>query len=137
MINEWENDIGGVLFSEDDIKAMVDKVAGQISKDYAGKTVHLVCVLKGGTFFMCELAKRITVPVTMDFLAVSSYGDATTSSGMVKFIKDLDESVEGKDVIVVEDMLDSGRTLSYVAKILKERNPNSLSIISLKSSFRS
>lgn len=120
-----------VLIAEDEINNRIQEMADELSEKYAGKSIHLVGILKGSIFFLCELAKRITVPVTMDFLAFSSYGDATTSSGRVKFIKDLDESVEGKDVIVVEDILDSGRTLSYVAKILKERNPNSLSIITL------
>lgn len=120
-----------VLIAEDEINNRIQEMADELSEKYAGKSIHLVGILKGSIFFLCELAKRITVPVTMDFLAVSSYGDATTSSGRVKFIKDLDESVEGKDVIVVEDILDSGRTLSYVAKILKDRNPNSLSIITL------
>lgn len=93
----------------------------KISEEYAGKQVHLICVLKGGVFFMCELAKRITVPVTMDFMSVSSYGDGTQSSGIVKIAKDLDESLEGKDVIVVEDIVDSGRTLYYLLDILRKK----------------
>ena len=98
------------------------------------KRQHLICVLKGGVFFMCELAKRISVPVSMDFMSVSSYGDGTSSSGVVKIAKDLDETLEGKDVLVVEDIIDSGRTLYYLLEILKKRNPN-LSLIHIWSRF--
>ena len=89
-----------------------------ISKEYEGKEVHLLCVLKGSVFFTCELAKRLTVPVTMDFMCVSSYGNEKSSSGVVKITKDLDENIEGKDVILVEDIIDSGRTLSYLMPVL-------------------
>lgn len=91
----------------------------------------MICVLKGGVFFMCELAKRITVPVTMDFMSVSSYGSGTKSSGIVRIVKDLDQPIEGRDVLVVEDIIDSGRTLSYLMKILKERKPASLCLCTL------
>ena len=101
------------------------------SKRYEGKTVHMICVLKGGVFFMCELAKRITVPVTMDFMSVSSYGAGTKSSGIVKIVKDLDQSIEGRDVLVVEDIIDSGRTLSHLMKILNERKPSSICLCTL------
>ena len=120
-----------VLISEEDVNKRIQEMADELSKKYEGKTIHLVGILKGSVFFLCELAKRITVPVTMDFMSVSSYGDETSSSGRVKFIKDLDESIEGKEVIVVEDILDSGRTLSYVANILRARDPKSYSIITL------
>ena len=120
-----------VLISEEDVNKRIQEMADELSKKYEGKTIHLVGILKGSVFFLCELAKRITVPVTMDFMSVSSYGDETSSSGRVKFIKDLDESIEGKEVIVVEDILDSGRTLSYVANILRAREPKSFSIITL------
>ena len=100
------------LVSEEEVEKRVCELGRQISEDYAGKHVHLICVLKGGVFFMCELAKRITVPVSMDFMSVSSYGDGTSSSGVVKIAKDLDEPLEGKDVLIVEDIIDSGRTLS-------------------------
>ena len=120
-----------VLISEEDVNKRIQEMADELSKKYEGKTIHLVGILKGSVFFLCELAKRITVPVTMDFMSVSSYGDETSSSGRVKFIKDLDESIEGKEVIVVEDILDSGRTLSYVANILRARDPKSFSIITL------
>lgn len=103
-------------------KKMWSKIAElgkKISEDYAGRQVHLVCVLKGGVFFMCELAKRITVPVTMDFMSVSSYGAGTESSGVVKIVKDLDQPLDGKDVLIVEDIVDSGRTLGYLMEILR------------------
>ena len=120
-----------VLISEEDVDKKVREVAAQISKDYEGKEVQLICVLKGSVFFACELAKRITVPVTLDFMSVSSYGDDTKSSGVVKIIKDLDEPLENKDVLIVEDIIDSGRTLSYLIEILKKRNPASLHLCTL------
>lgn len=120
-----------VMFSEEEVDARIKALGEQISRDYEGKTVHLVCVLKGGTFFMCELAKRITVPVTLDFMSVSSYGNDTKSSGVVRIMKDLDESLKDKHVIVVEDIVDSGNTLSYLLNILKEREPASLALCTL------
>lgn len=120
-----------VLLSEEEVNKKISEVAAQISKDYEGKSVHLICILKGGVFFMCELAKRITVPVTMDFMSVSSYGGGTVSSGIVKIIKDLDESLEGKDVIIVEDIIDSGRTLAYLIEVLKQRNPKTIRLCTL------
>ena len=119
------------LISEEDVAAKVKEIGAQITKDYEGKAVHLICVLKGGVFFTCELAKRIEVPVSLDFMSVSSYGDDTKSSGVVKIIKDLDESIEGKDVLIVEDIIDSGRTLSYLLQNLKTRNPKSLKLCTL------
>ena len=120
-----------ILLSEAEVDAKIQELGDQISKDYAGKSVHLVCVLKGGAFFMCELAKRITVPVSMDFMSVSSYGGDTKSSGVVKIVKDLDESLVGKDVLIVEDIVDSGRTLSYLMEMLRDRKPNSLRLCTL------
>lgn len=120
-----------VLLSEEEVDKKIKELGEQISQDYAGKEVHLVCVLKGGSFFMCELAKRITVPVSLDFMSVSSYGGDTKSSGVVKIVKDLDESIVGKDVLVVEDIIDSGRTLSYLLEMLNDRNPNSLKLCTL------
>ena len=120
-----------VLVPEEDVAKRIKELGEQISKDYAGKQVHLICVLKGGVFFMCELAKRITVPVSMDFMSVSSYGDGTKSSGVVKIAKDLDETLEGKDVLIVEDIIDSGRTLSYLLRILKGRHPASVRLCTL------
>ena len=119
------------LISEEDVAAKVKEIGAQITKDYEGKAVHLICVLKGGVFFTCELAKRIEVPVSLDFMSVSSYGDDTKSSGVVKIIKDLDESIEGKDVLIVEDIIDSGRTLSYLIEVLKQRNPASIRLCTL------
>ena len=120
-----------VLLTEEEVDKRIKEIGEQISKDYAGKAVHLVCVLKGGSFFMCELAKRITVPVSFDFMSVSSYGSETKSSGVVKIVKDLDEALEGKEVIIVEDIVDSGRTLSYLLEILQSRVTKSLSICTL------
>lgn len=120
-----------VLLAEKEVDERIQAIGDQISKDYAGKQVHLVCVLKGGSFFMCELAKRITVPVSLDFMSVSSYGNATKSSGVVKIVKDLDESIKDKDVLVVEDIVDSGRTLSYLMEMLKDRGPASLHLCTL------
>ena len=120
-----------VLLTEEEVDARIREIGEQISKDYEGKEIHLVCVLKGGTFFMCELAQSISVPVSLDFMSVSSYGSGTKSSGVVKIVKDLDESIMGKDVLVVEDIIDSGRTLSYLLEMLKERQPASLRLCTL------
>ncbi len=120
-----------ILITEDDVDKKIEEIGKMISNQYEGKSVHLICVLKGGAFFMCELAKRITVPVSMDFMAVSSYGSGTQSSGSLKMIKDLDEGIEGKDVIIVEDIIDSGRTLDKLVELLKTRNPKSLRVCTL------
>ena len=120
-----------VLISESDVDARIEELGKQISEDYAGKQVHLICILKGSVFFMCELAKRITVPVSMDFMSVSSYGDGTSSSGIVKIAKDLDETLEGKEVIVIEDIIDSGRTLYYLMDVLMQRRPKSMKLCTL------
>ncbi len=120
-----------VLISEENVDKKIEEIGKKISEEYEGKTVHLICVLKGGAFFMCELAKRITVPVSMDFMAVSSYGSGTESSGHLKMIKDLDESIEGKDVLIVEDIIDSGRTLDKLVTLLKTRGPKSIKVCTL------
>ena len=120
-----------VLITEEEVDARIRELGEKISKEYEGKQIHLICVLKGGVFFMCELAKRITVPVSMDFMCVGSYGDGTKSSGVVRLAKDLDESIENKEVLIVEDIIDSGRTLSYLIEILKQRNPNSIRLCTL------
>lgn len=120
-----------VLFTEEEVNARIREMGEQISKDYEGKSLHLVGILKGATFFACELAKRITVPVTIDFMSVSSYGDATESSGVVKITKDLDEPLEGKDVLVVEDIVDTGNTLSYLLDNLQKRGSSSVRLCSL------
>lgn len=120
-----------VLLTEKEVDDRIKAIGEQISKDYAGKQVHLVCVLKGGSFFMCELAKRISVPVSLDFMSVSSYGSETKSSGVVKIVKDLDEPLKDKDVLVIEDIVDSGRTLSYLLEMLRDRGPRSLRLCTL------
>ena len=120
-----------VLVPENDVDERIAELGKKISEDYAGRSIHLICILKGGVFFMCELAKRITFPVSMDFMCVSSYGDATASSGIVRIAKDLDESIEGKDVLIVEDIIDSGRTLYYLMDVLQKRNPNSIHLCTL------
>lgn len=119
------------LLSEEEIGSRIEEVAGEISRDYKGKPLHLICILKGGVFFTCDLAKRISLPLTMDFMSVSSYGSGTVSSGIVKIVKDLDEPIEGKDVLIVEDIIDSGNTLSYLIEVLKQRNPSSIELCTL------
>lgn len=120
-----------VMLTEEEVDAKIQEIGDQISRDYAGKQVHLVCVLKGGSFFMCELAKRITIPVSLDFMSVSSYGTDTKSSGVVKIVKDLDEPLTDKNVIVIEDIVDSGRTLSYLLEMLRKRGPKNLALCTL------
>lgn len=120
-----------ILLQEQEVNQRIAEVAARISRDYEGKEVHLISILKGSVFFACELAKRITVPVTMDFMSVSSYGNDTKSSGVVKIVKDLDEPLDGKQVLIVEDIIDSGRTLSYLIEIMKKRNPASLRLCTL------
>ena len=126
-----EHDIDHVLFSEEQLAQRVAEIAAQIDKDYAGKEPLLVSVLRGSFVFMADLVRQITVPCTVDFMAVSSYGSGTTSSGQVKIVKDLSETIEGKDVIVVEDILDSGNTLSYLLKLLEARRPSSIRLCTL------
>lgn len=120
-----------VMISEEEVEKRIREMGKAISQDYEGRNIRLVCVLKGGAFFTCELAKRITVPVSFDFMSVSSYGNETKSSGVVRIVKDLDESIENKDVLVVEDIIDSGRTLSYLLENLKSRKPRSLKLCTL------
>ena len=120
-----------VMISEDQVNLRIKEMAEQISKEYEGKSVHLVCILKGSIFFTCELAKRLTIPVTLDFMSVSSYGSETVSSGRVRILKDLDESIQGKNVLLVEDIIDSGRTLAYLKELLGTRAPESLEICTL------
>ena len=120
-----------VMISEEEVKARIAELGKQISTDYAGKQIHLICVLRGGAFFLCELAKQISVPVSIDFMCVSSYGDGTSSSGVVRIAKDLDDSIEGKDVLIIEDIIDSGRTLYYLFDVLRRRDPQSLHLCTL------
>ncbi|WP_312426198.1 hypoxanthine phosphoribosyltransferase [Lacrimispora sp.] len=120
-----------ILLSEEEVAARVKEIAEEIGRDYDGKPLHLICILKGGVFFTCELSKRINLPLTMDFMSVSSYGAGTVSSGIVKITKDLDDPIEGKDVLIVEDIIDSGNTLAYLIEVLKQRNPNSIELCTL------
>lgn len=125
-----ENNIK-VLISQEEVDKKIRELGEQISRDYAGKELHLICVLKGGVFVTCELAKNITVPLSMDFMSVSSYGEEQVSSGRVKIIKDLDDSIEGKDVLIVEDIIDSGNTLKYLIDLMSSRKPASIKICTL------
>ena len=120
-----------VYISQEDVEARIQQIADRISEEYKGKTVHLVGILKGSVMFMSELAKRLTIPVTMDFMSCSSYGSGTVSKGIVKITKDLDESIEGKNVILIEDIIDSGNTLAYLSEIFKARKPASFMICTL------
>lgn len=120
-----------VLIPEDEVDKKISEIGEQISRDYEGEAVHLICVLKGGAFFMCELAKRIRIPVSMDFMSVSSYGGGTQSTGIIKIKKDLDEPLEGKNVIIVEDIVDTGKTLKSLKELLWSRKPKSLKICAL------
>ena len=125
------NDKIRVLLSEEEVAKRIKEMGDVISSDYEGRPLHLICILKGGVFFTCELAKRISLPLTLDFMSVSSYGAGTVSSGIVKIVKDLDEPIEGKDVLIVEDIIDSGNTLSYLIEVLKQRNPRSIELCTL------
>ena len=120
-----------VLLSEEEVNRRISEIAAQISRDYEGKAIHMICILKGGVFFTCELAKRLTVPVSLDFMSVSSYGDDTKSSGVVRIVKDLDEPLTDLHVLIVEDIIDSGRTLSYLMEVLKQRGPASIRLCTL------
>ncbi len=120
-----------VLISEEDVNARITELGKEIEKDYEGKKLHLICILKGGAFITCELAKKITLPLSIDFMSVSSYGDDTVSSGRIKIIKDLDDSVKDKDVLIVEDIIDSGNTLAYLLDLLHTRKPSSIKICTL------
>lgn len=122
-----------VMIPEEEVEKKVRELGARISEDYRGKRVHMICVLKGGCYFMTALSKRIAeeVPVTLDFMSVSSYGDDTKSSGVVRIVKDLDEPLEGKDVLIVEDIIDSGRTLYYLMDMMRARHPASLRLCTL------
>lgn len=121
-----------VLIPEDEIRDKIIEVADKISEAYKGQSLHLICILKGGAMFMCELAKRIhDVNISFDFMSVSSYGAGTTTSGIVKIVKDLDEPLEGKHVLIVEDIIDTGHTLNHLSKLLMSRGPQSIEICTL------
>ena len=125
------NDIEKVLIDEQELSDIVMRLGKQISEDYKDKDLLLVSILKGSVMFMADLMREITIPCNIDFMAVSSYGSGSKSSGVVKIIKDLDKSIEGKDLLIVEDILDSGRTLNYIKTILEARGIRSLKICTL------
>ncbi len=124
-------DVGEVLITQEQLATRLDVLAAQVSEDYAGREVLLVGVLKGAFIVMSDLARRITVPVSFDFMAVSSYGSATRSSGVVRILKDLDVDIEGKHVLIVEDIVDSGLTLEYLVRNLRSRGPESVEVLAL------
>lgn len=126
-------DIQEVLFSEDQLATRIRELGEEVSRDYAGQSVLLVAVLRGAVLFIADLSRQIAVPVEIDFMAVSSYGSSTKSSGVVRILKDLDEQIEGRHVLVVEDILDTGLTLKYLLKNLASRKPASLEVITLLS----
>ena len=120
-----------VMLSEEELEQRIRELGAQISADYEGESVMMVCILKGAAMFACELAKRITVPVIMDFMATSSYGSGTVSSGEVKIKKDLDLSPEGKNILIVEDIIDSGNTLNFLSHLFEERNAKSVKMVTM------
>ena len=120
-----------VLIEEEKLNKRIAELGAQISRDYAGQEVTQICILKGSVFFTCELAKRITIPVALDFMSVSSYGSSTVSSGKIEVKKDLDESIENKNIIIIEDIIDTGRTLKYLLEDLRKRNPKSLKLCTM------
>ena len=120
-----------IFIDQQTLEGKIAEIAAQINKDYAGRSIHLICILKGSSFFACQLAKHLTIPTTIDFMSISSYGSGTVSSGIVRLSKDLDEPVEGKNVLIVEDIIDSGRTLAHLKNLLSTRKPASLSICTL------
>ena len=122
-----------VMFSEEEVNQKIRELGAQISEDLHGEPVKIICILKGASFFACELAKRISAPVYIDFMSVSSYGDETESSGVVRILKDLDDPIEGQNVLVVEDIIDSGRTLSYLLENLKSRKAKTVKMCTLLS----
>ena len=126
-----KNDFAKILISEEELRSAVKKMADRISADYVGKTPLFICILKGSVFFYVDLLKELSIPAELDFMSISSYGNSTRTSGEVKMIKDLDHSIAGKDVIIVEDIIDSGNTLSYLRDLLFSRKPASLRICTL------
>lgn len=131
MNNVMEQDIKKVLISEEEIRERVAEIGARISEDYAGKNLLMVGILKGSVVFMTDLMRAVTTHARIDFMSVSSYGSGTKSSGVVKIVKDLDNNVEGYDLLLVEDILDSGLTLSYLRELLRDRHPNSIKIVTL------
>jgi hypoxanthine phosphoribosyltransferase len=128
---DGDHAIGETLVSAEDLKRRVRELAAEISRDYAGRDLVLVGVLKGAVFFLSDLMRALTIPVEVDFMAVASYGSATKSSGVVRILKDLDASIDGRDVLIVEDIVDSGLTLQYLMRNLAGRDPRSLEVCAL------
>jgi hypoxanthine phosphoribosyltransferase len=126
-----DDDRGEILVQADDLQRRVRELGADITRDYAGRDLLLVCVLKGAVFFLSDLMRQIDVPCEVDFMAVASYGDATDSSGVVRILKDLDAPIEGRDVLIVEDIVDSGLTLQYLMRNLRARSPSSLEVCAL------
>jgi hypoxanthine phosphoribosyltransferase len=126
-----ENDVGEVLITYEQIREKTEELGRQITEDYEGKDLLLICVLKGGLMFLADLMREIQLPVEIDFMAVSSYGDATESSGVVRILMDLDRNVQGRHVLIVEDIIDTGRTLNYIIDNLRTRGPASIKVCTL------
>ncbi len=126
-----KNDIGEVLISKEDLNLKLKEIGKKISEDYEGKDLLLIGVLKGSFIFLADLMRNIDIPVEVDFMAVSSYGSSTKSSGVVKILKDLDATIEGKDVLVIEDIIDTGLTLSYLMGNLKTRGAKTVNVCTL------
>ena len=134
--NNMISDLSQILIKEDELKNRILTLGQQINADYKDNSINeivLVCILRGAVFFLSDLARAINMPVIFDFISVSSYGNSSTSSGIVRIMKDLDENIEGKHVVIVEDIIDTGLTLSHLLKVLKSRNPASLKICTLLS----
>ena len=131
--NRYGDDVEAILLTEDDLQARIQELADMVSKKYkdAEQDLILVCVLKGAVFFLTDFARKLSIPAEMEFMAVSSYGNSTTSSGVVRILKDLDKEIADRDVLVVEDIIDSGLTLSWLLKNLSGRGPKSLEVITL------
>ena len=126
-----EEGVGEILIGEQELQARIAELGGEISKDYAGRDLLLIGVLKGAVFFLADLMRELTVPCEIDFMAISSYGAGTDSSGVVRILKDLDINISGRDVLVVEDIIDSGLTLSYLMRSLRARKPSTVEICAL------
>jgi hypoxanthine phosphoribosyltransferase len=126
-----EAGIGEVLVAAEDLERRVKELGAEVSRDYAGRDLLMIGVLKGAVLFLADLLRELTVPCEIDFMAVSSYGSSTDSSGVVRILKDLDSSIEGRDVLIVEDIIDSGLTLHYLLRNLRARNPSSLEVCAL------
>ncbi len=132
-MSNLDDDVAEILITEEQIKTRIRELGRQISQDYEGQDLLLVCVLKGASTFLADLMREITIPHAIDFMAISSYGGSTESSGVVRILKDLDTNIEGRNVLIVEDIIDTGRTLQYITENLKTRRPKSVRICTLLS----